>query len=95
MLERSDELEDLHQEAANDDDVTSSAVDANLNNHFITFVVGKNNNLYELDGRKETPINHGPSTPETLLQDACKVIQERFFARDPSGLFAMTVLTKI
>ena len=29
--------------------------------------------LYELDGRKSFPINHGASSAETLLQDACKV----------------------
>lgn len=89
--EAADELEELHEEAAADDDNTS-AVDANLNNHFITFVVGRDNHLYECDGRKEWLVNHGKSSKETLLQDACKVIQEKFFARDPNGMFAMTVL---
>jgi len=90
--EGSDELDEAHEAAATQDDTNTSAVDANLNNHFITFVCGQDNHLYELDGRKEYPINHGPSTQETLLNDACKIIQEKFFARDPSGLFAMTVL---
>lgn len=31
--------------------------------------------LYELDGRKSFPINHGPSKPETLLSDAVRAIQ--------------------
>ena len=38
--------------------------------------------LYELDGRKAFPINHGETSPETLLADACRVIQG-FFDRDP------------
>ena len=48
--------------------------------------------LYEMDGRKSFPINHGATTPETLLQDACAVIKE-FLERDPgeSG-FAVTAL---
>jgi len=38
--------------------------------------------LYELDGRKSFPVNHGPSSPETILSGACKVIKD-FMARDP------------
>jgi ubiquitin carboxyl-terminal hydrolase L3 len=41
--------------------------------------------LYELDGGKEFPINHGESSPDTLLEDACKVVQ-KFMARDPEEL---------
>lgn len=40
------------------------------------------NRLYELDGRKDDAIDHGDSSPSTLLQDACKVIKQ-FIARDP------------
>jgi ubiquitin carboxyl-terminal hydrolase L3 len=42
-------------------------------------------NLYELDGRKRFPINHGPSTPDTLLADACAVVQQ-FMDRDPGEM---------
>jgi ubiquitin carboxyl-terminal hydrolase L3 len=90
--EGSEELDEAHEAAATQDDTNSSAVDANLNNHFITFVCGGDNMLYELDGRKEWPVNHGPTTKETLLNDACRIIQNNFFKRDPSGFFAMTVL---
>lgn len=42
-----------------------------VNHHFIAFV-HKGGCLYELDGRKEFPINHGPSAPETLLEVSLK-----------------------
>ena len=90
ILEESEELDEAHQESAADASNSSSA-DANLNNHFITFVAA-GGCLYELDGRKPWPVNHGPSSPDTLLADACKLIQERFFRRDPGGLYSMTVL---
>ncbi|VVC90520.1 unnamed protein product [Leptidea sinapis] len=53
-----------------------------VNHHFITFV-HKDGSLYELDGRKAFPINHGPTTAETFLEDAAKVCKE-FMARDPN-----------
>lgn len=51
--------------------VNLSALSPQQNTHFVCFVV-KDGHLYELDGRKHAPINHGPSTPETLLQDAVR-----------------------
>lgn len=38
--------------------------------------------LYELDGRKSCPINHGPCTQETLLEGATNVVK-KFMERDP------------
>jgi ubiquitin carboxyl-terminal hydrolase L3 len=55
----------------------------NTNNHFIAFVQ-KNGHIFELDGRKQRAINHGPTTGESFLADACKVAQE-FIARDPDN----------
>eukprot|EP01055_Gregarina_sp_Pseudo9_P005578 Gregarina_sp_Pseudo_9__5577@NODE_750_length_2271_cov_35_691756_g706_i0_p3_GENE_NODE_750_length_2271_cov_35_691756_g706_i0NODE_750_length_2271_cov_35_691756_g706_i0_p3_ORF_typecomplete_len241_score57_00Peptidase_C12/PF01088_21/3_6e55_NODE_750_length_2271_cov_35_691756_g706_i015162238 len=41
--------------------------------HFVAFLE-LGGTLYELDGRMAGPISHGPSSPETFLQDAAKVI---------------------
>ena len=38
-----------------------------INLHFIAFV-HRDGSLYELDGRKPFPINHGPSSDDTLLK---------------------------
>ncbi|XP_066255998.1 ubiquitin carboxyl-terminal hydrolase [Euwallacea similis] len=51
-----------------------------VNHHFVA-LVRKGGYLYELDGRKEFPVNHGPTNEETFLQDAAKVCQE-FIKRD-------------
>ena len=40
--------------------------------HFIAFVPC-DGFLYELDGRKSGPVNHGPTSADTVLQDAVKV----------------------
>ncbi|KAJ3659833.1 hypothetical protein Zmor_011500 [Zophobas morio] len=49
-------------------------------NHFFA-LVEKAGHLYELNGSKEFPINHGSTTPESFLEDAAKVCRE-FIARD-------------
>lgn len=46
------------------------------------------------DGRKAFPINHGPSTADTLLEDACGVIR-KFMERDPEEVkFTIVALAK-
>jgi len=52
----------VHAEAKSD---PRHRINANL--HFIAFVM-KNKCVYELDGRKEFPINHGSTTSATFLK---------------------------
>jgi len=83
-LDTDTELEETHEAAAAEgqSDVPEDPTD--VNSHFvcITLVDGC---LYELDGRKQGPINHGPSTQETLLEDSLKVVQG-FMDRDPGEI---------
>jgi len=81
-LEENDDIEEKHQSVASDPDAKSDANNEfNDNLHFNCFVC-VDNALYELDGRKKRPINHGSSSPATLLQDAIKVVKQ-FISRDP------------
>jgi len=90
MLEDNDDIEVEHRAVATEakSDV-SHEVNANL--HFNAFVC-VDGHIYELDGRKSTPVNHGKSSPASLLKDAVKVIQG-FMARDPKDIrFNMVAL---
>ena len=49
--------------------------------------------LYELDGRKSGPVNHGASSPDTILEDAVRVVQE-FMSRSDSLNFNVIALAK-
>jgi len=81
-LEEDDDIEEKHQTVASDPDAKSDVNNEfNDNLHFNCFVC-VDNVLYELDGRKKRPINHGHSSPSTLLQDAVKVVKQ-FISRDP------------
>lgn len=49
-------------------------IDEEVDLHFIAFVE-KDGDLYELDGAKGSPINHGPCGDD-LLEAACKVVRK-------------------
>jgi len=54
--------------------------DAHVDSHFVCFTPVEGH-LYELDGTKEFPVNHGPTTPESFLRDAAKVIRNNFIEK--------------
>lgn len=60
--------------------------------HFVA-LVHKDGALYELDGRKAFPINHGPTSGDNLLSDAVSVAK-KYMARDPDSVyFTLVALT--
>lgn len=89
-LEADDEIEVTHESAAAEG---QSAQEEDVNTHFVCFT-HVDGCLYELDGRKAFPINHGATTTDTLLEDACAVVKQ-FMERDPGELkFTIVALVK-
>eukprot|EP00455_Lapot_gusevi_P012231 TRINITY_DN1574_c0_g1_i1.p1 TRINITY_DN1574_c0_g1~~TRINITY_DN1574_c0_g1_i1.p1 ORF type:complete len:252 (-),score=129.91 TRINITY_DN1574_c0_g1_i1:78-803(-) len=89
-LEVNDDIEVEHQAVASQGESRVEDIE-NVNLHFIAFV-HVNGSLYELDGRKAFPINHGPTTADTLLTDAVQVVRQ-FIDRDPENVrFNMVAL---
>jgi ubiquitin carboxyl-terminal hydrolase L3 len=63
--------------------------------HFLSLCSEVDGCLYELDGRKPAPVNHGASSPDTLLQDAVTVVAQ-FMMRDPTELrFTIVALAPV
>lgn len=105
-LEANTDIEEEHQVIAADPNATSRVDDAEnvrenqnkfllppVNLHFICFL-NVEGNLYELDGRKSFPINHGPTSADTLLHDSAKIVSQ-FMARDPEEIrFNIVALAK-
>ncbi len=89
LFENDEEIKEKHVAATNEGS-TNVSDHLETNNHFIAFVL-VGGNLIELDGRKACPINHGPSTRDTFLQDACQIVQG-FMARDPENLNVNTIV---
>ncbi|ETW09666.1 hypothetical protein H310_00181 [Aphanomyces invadans] len=94
ILQDDDEIEETHASAAQEGQSEQlERVDDPINTHFVCFSV-VDGHLYELDGRKKFPVNHGPSSQETLLEDACRVIRQ-FMARDEGEVrFTIVALAK-
>lgn len=81
LLESNQGIINAHEELAQEGQTNTPSAEDPVNHHFITFVQ-KDGALYELDGRKAFPINHGATSEDTLLEDAAKICKE-FMARDP------------
>ncbi|XP_026494749.1 ubiquitin carboxyl-terminal hydrolase isozyme L3-like [Vanessa tameamea] len=81
LLEKSEGIINAHKELALEGQTNTPSAEDPVNHHFITFV-HKDGVLYELDGRKAFPINHGKTTPDSMLEDASKICKE-FMSRDP------------
>jgi len=91
-LEKFNRISSAHEEVAADGQTAAPSADENLVTHFVAFV-HKDGSLYELDGRRAGPINHGSTTPGTLLKDAAVVCRQRM-ERDPTEYrFTVMALT--
>jgi ubiquitin carboxyl-terminal hydrolase L3 len=91
-LEKFNRISSAHEEVASEGQTAPPSADDHLVTHFVAFV-HKDGGLYELDGRRVGPINHGATTPETLLKDAAVICKQRM-ERDPTEYrFTVMALT--
>lgn len=84
LLENDGKFTETHESIANEGQTVAPDINEKIYHHFIAFVHHEGK-LYELDGRKNFPIQHGETTPERLLYDAIAVCKE-YIARDPQDV---------
>lgn len=83
-LETDEGISSAHEDSAREGQTEAPPADTEVNLHFIAFV-HVDDALYELDGRKNFPINHGKCSASSFLQDAAAACQ-KFMQRDPTQL---------
>jgi len=79
VRDQSESIQAVHEEVAVQGQTEAPEADADVDYHFIAFVP-VDGSVYEFDGVKPFPINHGATTDDTFLADAAKVIRDKFFA---------------
>jgi ubiquitin carboxyl-terminal hydrolase L3 len=80
------------KESAQGGQTATPQVGEDINHHFVAFVA-HNNRVFELDGTKPFPIDHGPLVGEgDLLASAAVVIKREFIDHVPDGQFNMMAL---
>jgi len=83
-FETDGELSVAHNASALEGQTDVPNRDDKVDLHFIAMVENEGC-LYELDGRKSRPINHGATTRDSFLKDAAKVCRN-LMAVDPDNL---------
>ncbi|KAF9932402.1 Ubiquitin carboxyl-terminal hydrolase isozyme L3 [Linnemannia zychae] len=83
-LEEDTSLASVHEHYASTGQTATPDLADNVDLHFVC-LVERDGHLYELDGNKPYPINHGPSSKESFLKDAINVAK-KFVERDPENL---------
>eukprot|EP01101_Sappina_pedata_P012863 TRINITY_DN920_c0_g1_i1.p1 TRINITY_DN920_c0_g1~~TRINITY_DN920_c0_g1_i1.p1 ORF type:complete len:236 (-),score=77.94 TRINITY_DN920_c0_g1_i1:121-786(-) len=82
-LDSDETIHESHQATALQGQTGLPSEGQSSDHHFVCFTqVG--DRLYEIDGCKSSPIDHGPATP-SILEASAKVIKEKYM-RDPSIL---------
>jgi len=82
FLEKFTDIADAHRESAQQGQTETPNLEDDVDLHFVCFVEA-DHHIYELDGRKLFPINHGKCA--NLLEGSAKVIKQ-FMERDPDNL---------
>merc|ERR1711971_1372451 len=86
LLADATELHAASEASAQHGQTAAPEATAEVKCHFIAFVE-KEGCIYELDGAKLGPINHGRrSEHHTFLKAVAGVIQTQFIAKDPESL---------
>lgn len=83
LLEKAEKIINLHKEIAQGGQTEAPEPETPVNYHFVSFIQ-LDNNMYELDGRKEFPINHG-ELKEGFLEGAVAVCKD-YIKRQPDAV---------
>jgi ubiquitin carboxyl-terminal hydrolase L3 len=84
FLEGDEALAAAHDAYAAAGQTTAPAPDTDTDMHFICLIRDRSGRrLLELDGRKHGPVDHGETNAETFVEDACRLIQNKFVQRGP------------
>jgi ubiquitin carboxyl-terminal hydrolase L3 len=93
LLEADTSFTGAHEEIAREGQTAAPSPDDDINHHFVA-LVERDGEIFELDGRKQYPINHG-KVEKNFKFDAIRVFKE-FMERDPDNIrFTVVALVPV
>ena len=93
-LETNTDISELHEQFPREGQSATLEAEKNVDLHFLALAL-VDGNVYEFNGWKPFPVNHGMSSSDTFLSDAAKVCQ-KFMARDKIELrFTIVALSEM
>lgn len=84
-------IDAIHEAAAQAGATEVPPPEADVDLHFVAFVE-REGRLWELDGRKAGPVDHGASSAGGLLRDVAAVVRRNFVERSSSLNFSLIAL---
>lgn len=91
-VENSKEISEVHSVVASCGQTEAPAADAVVSGHFVAFVE-RNGRLYELNGGKNGPVDHGSSSFETFAKDIAALCRN-VISRTDEPAFSAVALVK-
>jgi len=93
-LETNADFANTHDSSAHEGQTSAPDFHDAIDFHFVAFVE-KEGRLLELDGRKKGPVDHGPASRDSLLEDSAAVCR-KFMAKNPECVtFVAVALAKV
>lgn len=92
LLKKCEGIINIHKEVASEGQTTPPDDNEEVLHHYVAFV-HKEGHLYELDGSRDFPINHGPSSEDTFLKDAAAVCRQYMNIDPETVTFTVVALT--
>ena len=88
-------IDSIHEEAARGGDTQAPPADADIDLHFVAFVPFQGR-LWELDGRKAGPVDHGElNDTNVFLKDVAAVVKKDFIEKSNGSLqFSIIALSQ-
>lgn len=84
LLQKAADMISSHHEIALEGQTEAPEPLTPINHHFVAFVE-VDGHLYELDGRRSGPVDHGPTTADKLVDDAAAICRQ-YIERDPNDV---------
>lgn len=93
-FEHCESIASAHEEVSHEGQTEAPAASEPVEYHFIS-IINHRNNLYEMDGRKSGPINHGATSDATFLKDAVNVVRKFINLADDKTNFSLQAVVRL